>query len=86
MLLSFGSNFSNEPALSHFRHLFVGRYGCRNAAVVRLPAHTEIESATRVSGHRVRAKGRTQPLQNRAGIGAILSFRGPRIPGMPVLL
>ena len=46
----------------------------------------ETGSTTHTCEHRVRAKGCAQQLQNRAATGANVSFRGPRLSSMPLLL
>jgi len=52
-----------------------------------LPANkSAVKPPTRDAEYPPCAKGCTQQLQNRAGTGANLSFRGPRLPGMPILL
>jgi len=61
------------------------RSACTRAAA-RVPENNwQFGSPTCACEHRVRAKGSTQQLQNRAATGANVSFR-PRLPGMLVLL
>jgi hypothetical protein len=61
--------------------------GTRARALARLPENNrQFGSPTRACEHRDRAKASSQQLQNRAATGANVSFRGPRLSSMPVLL
>jgi hypothetical protein len=59
---------------------------CTSAFAQHLANSRANRSATHAPENRVRAKACSRPLQNRIGTGPNFSFRGPRLPGMPVLL